>query len=238
MHCLSKTRKNQSVPTRGISSPLTMVIHDRQERNDKETTESSVSDEDERKKNPSSSVTPPNDQFNLPTAHRVSVMNDDKTTLTSPGIRKELGKLTGISLTAIRASVRATTGFSLTALRTTLRTLTGVSITRVVKTLVGLLPPWFRYFLQPFLILYYVPILVLREMIGSTSTSKKEAYEEHDKLVNYWKEAIQLAENRCESWPLHVKTDGTLQYDLDDDRMNDVIVDAIEMKHVDENHSC
>mmetsp|Transcript_14208 Transcript_14208/g.26650 ORF Transcript_14208/g.26650 Transcript_14208/m.26650 type:complete len:291 (+) Transcript_14208:70-942(+) len=153
---------------------------------------------------------------------------------TAPSLRRELGKITGISLTALRASLRATTGFSLTALRTTLRTLTGVSITGVVKRCVGLLPPWFRYFLQPFLILYYVPLLVLREMVGSTETSKKEASEEHDKLVNYWKDAIQLAETRSASWPLHVKMDGTLEYDLDDDRMNDVIVEAIEMKHLEE----
>lgn len=155
-------------------------------------------------------------------------------TPTNISIRKELGKLTGISLTAIRASIRATTGLSLTALRTTLRTLTGVSMTGVVKTLLGLLPPWFRYFLQPFLIMYYVPLLVLRGLIGSSSTSKKEANEEHQRLVNYWKEAIQMAETRCDSWPLHVKADGTLQYDLDDDRMSDVIVEAIEMKHLDE----
>lgn len=153
---------------------------------------------------------------------------------TAPSLRRELGKITGISLTALRASLRATTGFSLTALRTTLRTLTGVSITGVVKRCVGLLPPWFRYFLQPFLILYYVPLLVLREMVGSTETSKKEASEEHEKLVNYWKDAIQLAETRSASWPLHVKMDGTLEYDLDDDRMNDVIVEAIEMKHMEE----
>jgi hypothetical protein len=164
--------------------------------------------------------------------HHVDDKNNQETEI--PSIRKELGKITGISLTALRTSLRATTGFSLTALRTALRTLTGVSITGVVKTLVGLLPPWFRYFLQPFLILYYVPLLVLKGMVGSTSTSKREASEEHDKLVNYWKDAIMLAETRSASWPLHVKADGTLKYDLDDDKMNDVIVEAIEMKHVDE----
>lgn len=164
-----------------------------------------------------------------------SAHDDDKKDAELPSIRKELGKITGISLTALRASLRATTGFSLTALRTTLRTLTGVSITGAVKTLVGLLPPWFRYFLQPFLILYYVPLLVLKGMVGSTSTSKREASEEHDKLVDYWKDAIKLAETRSGAkWPLHVRADGTLKYDLDDDKMNDVIVEAIEMKHMDE----
>ena len=46
---------------------------------------------------------------------------------------------------------------------------------------------------------YYVPLTILKGMIGST--------------------------------PLHVMADGSMKYDLEDDRMNDKIVEAIEMKH-------
>jgi len=148
------------------------------------------------------------------------------------GIRKEIGKLTGLSFTVIRASVRATTGLSITAMRTFLRTFTGVSVTGTMKKLFGLLPPWGRYFLQPFLIMYYVPLVLLKGLVGSTSTSKKDARASHEQLVDYWKEAIQMAENQSVSWPLHVMADGSLQYDLEDENMNDSIVEAIEMKYM------
>jgi hypothetical protein len=140
-------------------------------------------------------------------------------------------KVTGLGFTAIRSSVRATTGLSLTAIRTFLRTLTGVSISRVMKSILALLPPWTRYFFQPFLILYYVPLTILKGMIGSTPTAKMEARSTHESLVQYWKDAIKSAEDHSADWPLHVMADGSMKYDLEDDRMNDKIVEAIEMKH-------
>lgn len=140
-------------------------------------------------------------------------------------------KVTGFGFTAIRSSIRATTGLSLTAMRTTLRALTGVSITTVVKSLLGLLPPWTRYFFQPFLILYYVPLTILKGLIGPTPTAKKEARSSHDGLVQYWKEALESAENKVSDWPVHVMADGSIKYDLEDDRMNDKIVEAVEMKY-------
>lgn len=160
------------------------------------------------------------------------VQNDVDGENSGTSIRKELGQLTGLSITVIRASVRATTGLSITAMRTFLRTLTGVSVTGTMKALFGLLPPWARYFLQPFLIMYYAPLVILKGLVGSTSSSKKDDRASHEQLVDYWKEAIQMAENRSASWPLHVMADGSLQYDLDDDRMNDAIVEAIEMKYM------
>lgn len=147
------------------------------------------------------------------------------------GIRKELRNFTGLSLTSIRASIKATTRLSLTAMRTFLRALTGVSVTGTMKALVGLLPPWGRYFLQPFLIIYYVPLVILKGLVGATSTTRKDASVVHEQLVDYWKEAITMAENQSANWPLHVMSNGRLQYDLDDNNMNDAIVDAIEMKY-------
>lgn len=146
-------------------------------------------------------------------------------------------KATGFGSTAIRSSVRATTGLSLTAMRTTLRTLTGVSISGSIKSMLATLPPSFRYFVQPFLILYYVPLTVLKGLIGPTPNAKRDARSTHENLVQYWKDAVQLAEDKQSNWPLHVLADGSMKYDLDDDGMNDVIVEAMEMKHKSEKNA-
>lgn len=159
---------------------------------------------------------------------------EEAETLAKPSIRRELGKLTGVSFSAVRATLRKTTGISLTAIRTFLRALTGVSISRTVKSLVGLLPPWFRYFLQPFLVFYYVPLLILKGLVGSTSTSKQEAMASHLKLVEYYKEAVKLANSKDSEFPIHMVEDGTFTYDLKDGNMNDALVRAIQMKHLEE----
>ena len=159
---------------------------------------------------------------------------EEAETLAKPSIRRELGKLTGVSFSAIRATLRGTTGISLTAIRTFLRALTGVSISRTVKSLVGLLPPWFRYFLQPFLVFYYVPLLILKGLVGSTSTSKQEAMASHLQLVEYYKEAVKLANRKDSDFPIHMEEDSTFTYDLEDGHMNDALVRAIQMKHLEE----
>jgi len=121
--------------------------------------------------------------------------------------------LTGFSLTAFRASARAATGFSLTALRATLRAATGVSVTGTMKAVLGVFPTWFRYFLQPFLILYYTPLMIMRSWVGPTRTSRQEALKAHEKFVEGWKDAVQVAEGAQEGgyWPIHVDEDGNIQ---------------------------
>ncbi|GFH60634.1 hypothetical protein CTEN210_17110 [Chaetoceros tenuissimus] len=182
--------------------------------------------------NPASSM---NIQYSTVNVQRVMQNKpeiEEAETLAKPSIRRELGKLTGVSFSAMRATVRGTTGISLTAIRTFLRALTGVSISRTVKSLVGLLPPWFRYFLQPFLVFYYVPLLILKGLVGSTSTSKQEAMASHLKLVEYYKEAVKLANSKDSEFPIHMVEDGTFTYDLEDGNMNDALVRAIQMKHL------
>lgn len=122
-----------------------------------------------------------------------------------------LGVITGLSMTAIRQSVRTTTGLSLTATRTVLRGLTGLSVTAAMKNLFGIFPPWFRYFLQPFFIMYYTPLMILKYYIGSTKGSKQEAQAAHQTVIKGWKDAIIAAEVAQESWPLHVTDDGTIE---------------------------
>lgn len=79
--------------------------------------------------------------------------------------------------------------------------------------------------------MYYVPLTILKGLIGSTPTSKMEDRSSHETLVQYWKDAVKLAEDRSADWPLHVMADGSMKYDLEDDKMNDKIVEAVEMRN-------
>jgi hypothetical protein len=139
-----------------------------------------------------------------------------------------------ISLSAIRASIRATTGFSLTATRTALRTMTGVSVTSIVKAIVGVFKPWMRYFFQPFLILYYVPLTSMKYFVGTTKTSRAEQLAAHEKLVEGWKDAIREAEGKLNGeFPLHVSDDGTIETKMNMQRedISECIVSAIEQRY-------
>uniref|UniRef100_A0A7S4V692 Uncharacterized protein n=1 Tax=Ditylum brightwellii TaxID=49249 RepID=A0A7S4V692_9STRA len=124
--------------------------------------------------------------------------------------RGKLRQITGFSLTAMRSTMRAATGFSLTTLRATLRVTTGISVTGTMRAIMSILPLWFRFFLQPFLIMYYVPLLMLRGLIGPTKTYKSEAMAAHQQLVSNWSDAIKAAEAAQKGgyWPVHV--DGEL----------------------------
>jgi len=147
-----------------------------------------------------------------------SIGNDDDGLIedNENAIRKKLRELTGFSLTAFRATARATTGFSLTALRATLRAATGVSITRTMKWILDIFPQWMRYFLQPFLILYYTPLMILRGLVGSTRDSRIQSRQAHEHVVEEWKNAVKLAETVNEQgyWPVRVNDDGFIEASL------------------------
>lgn len=141
-----------------------------------------------------------------------------------------LGRLTGLSMTAIRKSVRTTTGLSITALRTTLRGLTGVSVNASLKTLFGVFPPWFRYFLQPFFIMYYTPLMICKYFIGSKKGAKEDALASHEKIVEGWKDAIKAAELAQDFWPLHVTEDGKIESLTPQSvPVNDIIVESLDI---------
>lgn len=116
---------------------------------------------------------------------------------------------TGVSLSAIRASGRAVTGISLTATRTFCRTATGVSVTTVLKTIVAAFPLWVRYFMQPFLILYYTPFVVVRSIVESRGDARKT----HEHFVEAIREAVHVAGKVNESgdWPVYVDDDGSIR---------------------------
>uniref|UniRef100_A0A7S4NE70 Uncharacterized protein n=2 Tax=Odontella aurita TaxID=265563 RepID=A0A7S4NE70_9STRA len=133
-------------------------------------------------------------------------------TATAATVRGKLRALTGFSLTAFRATMRATTGFSLTAVRAACRVATGISVTGTMKWMLGLFPTWFRYFLQPFLVLYYAPLMIVRAWVGPTATSRAEALAKHERVVEGWKDAVRVAEGAQEGgyWPVHVDDDGSI----------------------------
>jgi len=75
---------------------------------------------------------------------------------------------------AIRMFFGSITGISLTALRGTLHMSTSSFISTFFAKIMSIFPLWARYFMQPFLILYYAPLLILRGLIGVSESSKAE----------------------------------------------------------------
>ncbi|KAL7441440.1 hypothetical protein ACHAXH_006342 [Discostella pseudostelligera] len=151
--------------------------------------------------------------------------------------RSKLRQLTGFSLTALRSTLRTATGFSLTTFRATLRAATGISLSGLIseslRRILGILSPSLRYFLQPLLIMYYVPLLTIRYwMVGPSKQYVEESWQGHEKLIEGWRKAVQAAEkaNSDKYWPVHLNDDGTIVISLPpdvDDGLN--LVDGIEM---------
>ncbi len=133
---------------------------------------------------------------------------NEHSTTESP--RSKLRQLTGFSFTALRSTLRAATGFSLTAFRTTIRAATGISLSQsissVLKTILSILPAGVRYFLQPLLIMYYAPLLMLRYWVGPNRKYADESRKGHEKLVDGWRKAVEAAENAQSGgyWPVHL----------------------------------
>jgi hypothetical protein len=117
-------------------------------------------------------------------------------------LRSRLRKATGFSLTALRKTMRAATGISLTAIYASALAATSAFVRKTMALILSPLPPWFRYFLQPFLILYYVPIFIIRNLAGPTG---KRARETHEIFVDGFKAAVDAAEQKAGGyWPVHV----------------------------------
>jgi hypothetical protein len=158
-----------------------------------------------------------------PCAHRFTSSKHLQTRLTlassnasadnsnSPSSTNPIRKVSNFSLSAIRTTILTATGFSLTTLRATLRAATGISLsqqlTTLVSTLTGLLPAGVRYFLQPFLILYYAPQMIVRYyIIGPNRKYVEESRKGHELVVEGWRKAVQAAELAQEGgyWPVHL----------------------------------
>ena len=140
-----------------------------------------------------------------------SSSDDDHAPKEDRSPRSKLRRITGFSLTTLRATLRAATGFSLTASRAALRTATGISLSGVisnsVRRILDVLSPSMRYFLQPFLIAYYVPLLTVRYwLVGPNRAYVEEGRAGHERIVESWRKAVGAAEkaNAGGYWPVHL----------------------------------
>jgi hypothetical protein len=133
--------------------------------------------------------------------------NNSNNSSNNNSLRSSLRRLTGFSLTAFRATMRAATGISLTAVYASTVAATSALVRNTMTMILSPLPPWMRYFLQPLLILYYVPLFVLRSVTGPTG---KQARETHDLFLlqkSSWQSAVDKADQKVESyWPTNTST--------------------------------
>jgi len=143
-----------------------------------------------------------------------------------------------------RSKLRQITGFSLTAFRATIRGVTGISLSQVIsntiRRILGVLRPGFRWILQPLLIVYYVPIMVVRYyLIGPSQQYVEDSRKGHEKLVDGWRKAVEAAEKAHADgyWPVHLNDDGSIVAQLPPDPADVFdVTDGIE-KSVAENFS-
>jgi hypothetical protein len=122
-------------------------------------------------------------------------------------------KLTGVSLTALRATMRAATGISSTAIYASALAASGVWIRTVMKTMLAPFPASVRFFLQFFLVLYYAPLYIVRNLTGPT---RKNARKKREEFLEGWNDAVKAAEIKSTSWPLDIDTqDGFIDADFE-----------------------
>lgn len=142
------------------------------------------------------------------TAIFMSTTNDSEDPKPNGSLRSRLRQATGFSLTALRATMRAATGISLTAIYASALAATSAFVRKTMAVVLSPLPPWFRYFLQPFLILYYAPLFILRNLAGPTG---KRARETHEHFLDGFKAAVDAAEKKADGyWPVHVNENGEI----------------------------
>lgn len=142
--------------------------------------------------------------------------------------------MTGFSLTALRATCRAATGISFTAIYVATVAATGNWIRQTTKFVLSIFPAWARYFVQPFLILYYVPIFILRNLTGPT---RRRARQSHQAVLDSWKEAVQKADETVAYWPIHVDEEGYIESDMPEIDLKEGVTESIEVARDEEEKS-
>jgi hypothetical protein len=131
------------------------------------------------------------------------VNHDEESIRSGMPLRDRLRRATGFSLTAFRATGRAATGISFTAIYGTAVAVSGLWIRKITSVFLSVFPAWFRYFLQPILIAYYLPIFIIRGLTGPT---RRQAKAKHEAVKESWKDAIQFAKQTENDgyWPVQV----------------------------------
>lgn len=168
--------------------------------------------------------------------------SDEATTITFAHIlRNRLRKATGFSLTVFRKTLRGITGISLTTLYAGTLAATGLWIRKIMSMVLSIFPSSFRYFMQPFLVVYYTPLILLRTL--TSPTNRKRALAKHETVVEAYKEAVTLAEETEKKgyWPVVVSEDGYFELAKppsvgdadgkggDNDKMAEAMAEAVEL---------
>ena len=71
--------------------------------------------------------------------------------------------------------------------------------------------------MQPFLIMYYAPLIFVRYwLLGPSQKYVEESRKGHEKLVEGWRKSVNAAEKADANgyWPVHVNDDGTITTSL------------------------
>jgi len=103
--------------------------------------------------------------------------------------RSRLRKITGFSLTALRATMRATTGISLKGIYVSTFVTTSAAVRKAMTLVLAPFPTWLRCFVQPFLVMYYTPLFILRNLSGGPT--RKNAIEAHEGFLETHEQKIQ-----------------------------------------------
>jgi hypothetical protein len=94
-----------------------------------------------------------------------------------------------------------------------------------MKIILDLFPAWARYFAQPFLVMYYVPLFVLRSL---SAPRQREGMRKHVALVDSWKQAVAVADQSTSYWPIHLNRNGELEKDLSELDLVDAIAESMD----------
>jgi len=123
-------------------------------------------------------------------------------------VRNKLRQATGFSFTVFRATLRGITGISLSALYAGALAATGLWVRKTMSVMLSVFPSGFRYFLQPFLVMYYTPLILLRSL--TSPTTRKRAVAKHETVLEAWKEAVAVADKTEKEgyWPVVVNEEG------------------------------
>jgi len=107
-------------------------------------------------------------------------------------------------LKTLRATMRAATGLSLTAMYLSVVGFTSWIVRETMAVLLSILPTGVRYFLQPFLILYYVPLYMLRNW--TSPKKRRERSDLYAVMKDDFKQGLQAADAAQEAgyWPIQM----------------------------------
>jgi hypothetical protein len=123
--------------------------------------------------------------------HFLSTKNQEAQDELANTTRDKLRQATGFSLTAVRAAFRAATGISLSAMYASAVLVSSIWVRKTSAAILSIFPAWLRYFIQPFLVLYYVPLFIIRGLSGPT---RARARKRHETIIDGWKSAIDFAD--------------------------------------------